>query len=151
MRTKKYITLILLLLGVVAAHSQERRKEIRIDFRVNVTTIDSTYSDNAANLKDIINYLQFINSDSTITILEVSFCGAASPEGSDQLNRKLALGRLTSLEKVVRQEVEIPDSIISRNDSYIPWDYLKELIEARNMPYKSEILEILNEDGQLVD
>ena len=151
MRTKKYITLILLLLGVVAAHSQERRKEIRIDFRVNVTTIDSTYSDNAANLKDIINYLQFINSDSTITILEVSFCGAASPEGSDQLNRKLALGRLTSLEKVVRQEVEIPDSIISRNDSYIPWDYLKELIEVRNMPYKNEILEILNEDGQLVD
>ena len=113
MRIKKYyIALILLLLGVVAAHSQERRKEIRIDFRVNVTTIDSTYSDNAANLKDIINYLRFINSDSTITILEVSFCGAASPEGSYQLNRKLAQGRLTSLEKLVRQEVEIPDSII---------------------------------------
>ena len=125
MRIKKYcITLILLLFGVGIAHSQERHTEICIDFRVNSIVIDSAYSDNAAHMQEMLEFLRTIRQDSTINIIEVSFCGAASPEGSYQLNRKLAQGRLSALEKFIRSEVDIPDSLITHNDSYIPWDYL---------------------------
>ena len=152
MRIRKYyIALILLMLGVGIARSQELRKEIRIDFRVNVTSIDSAYSDNAAHLRDIVNYLRQIKNDSTVAVLDVSFCGAASPEGSDQLNRRLARGRLTSLENLIRKKVDIPDSIISRNDSYIPWEYLKEQIEKSDLAHKDEVIAILDEESQLVD
>lgn len=99
MRIKKYcITLILLLFGVGIAHSQERHTEICIDFRVNSTVIDSAYSDNAVRMQEMLEFLRTIRQDSTINIIEVSFCGAASPEGSYQLNRKLAQGRLSALE-----------------------------------------------------
>lgn len=74
-------------------------------------TIDSTYSDNAARMREIITFLQNVRQDSTTHIAEVSFRGAASPEGSYQLNRKLARGRLSVLERLVRQEIDIPDSI----------------------------------------
>ena len=79
MRIKKYcITLILLLFGVGIAHSQESRTEICVDFRVNSTVIDSAYSDNAARMQEIIEFLRNIHQDSTINIVEISFCGAAS-------------------------------------------------------------------------
>ena len=152
MRIKKYcITLILLLFGVGVAHSQERHTEIRIYFRVNSTVIDSSYSDNATRMQEIIESLRAIRQDSTINIIEVSFCGASSPEGSYQLNRKLAQGRLSALEKFIRREVDIPDSLITRNDSYIPWDYLKSQIEDSGLIRKDEVIAILEEESLLVD
>lgn len=152
MRIKKYcITLILLLFGVGTAHSQERHTEICIDFRVNSTVIDSAYSDNAARMQEMLEFLRTIRQDSTINIIEVSFCGAASPEGSYQLNRKLAQGRLSALEKFIRSEVDIPDSLITYNDSYIPWDYLKSQIEDSGLIRKDEVIAILEEEARLVD
>ena len=112
MRIKKYcITLILLLFGVGIAHSQESRTEICVDFRVNSTVIDSAYSDNAARMQEIIEFLRNIHQDSTINIVEISFCGAASPEGSDQLNRELARGRLSALEKDSSSNMAITSSL----------------------------------------
>lgn len=152
MRIKKYcITLILLLFGVGVAHSQERHTEICIDFRVNSTVIDSAYSDNAVRMQEMVEFLRTIRQDSTINIIEVSFCGAASPEGSDQLNRKLAQGRLSALEKFIRSEVDIPDSLITYNDSYIPWDYLKSQIEDSGLIRKDEVIAILEEEARLVE
>ncbi len=152
MRIKKYcITLILLLFGVGVAHSQERHTEICIDFRVNSTVIDSAYSENAACMQEMLEFLRAIRQDSTINIIEVSFCGAASPEGSYQLNCKLAQGRLSALEKFIRKEVNIPDSLITYNDSYIPWDYLKSQIEDSELIRKDEVVAILEEETRLVD
>ena len=152
MRIKKYyITFIVLLFCVGFTYAQDRRTEILVDFRVNSTVIDSTYSDNAVRMQEIIDFLHNIRRDSTINIVEVSFCGAASPEGSDQLNRRLARGRLTALENLVRKEVDIPDSLITRNDSYIPWNYLKKQIEDSDIIRTDEVIAILNESSLLVD
>ena len=148
---KLQMLLIVLLLCGFLAHAQEGHKEIRVDFRVNRTVIDTLFSENATHVHEIVDYLNAIRQDSTITILEVSFCGAASPEGSYQVNRKLARARLESLEALVRSQVYIPDSVITRNDSYIPWEYLVSEIEASDMPYKQDILRILTEDAHLVD
>ena len=144
-RSKFWIVLTLLLFGVCFAHSQERRTEINVDFRVSSVVIDSAYLDNAAQMKIMKNFIQELRQDSTITLTHVSFCGVASPEGHDNLNRKLARGRLGALERLVRREVEIPDSIISYNDNYINWDYLKSNIEASDISFKAEVLQILEE------
>ena len=143
--------LLAFLLCALVARGQENRAEICIDFRVNKTNVDSSFSDNAVRVQEIISFLQDIRKDSTVRMVEVSFCGAASPEGSAQLNRKLAQGRLTALEQLVRQEVEIPDSIITRNDSYIPWDNLKSQIADSDLAHKEEVLAILAEETRLVD
>lgn len=143
--------LILLLFCTSLAHSQEYRTEVCFEFRVNSTTIDSAYSDNAARMREIITFLQNVRQDSTIHIVEVSFRGTASPEGSYQLNRKLAHGRLSALERQVRQEVDIPDSLITRDDNYIPWDYLKSQIERSDLQGRDSVLAILEEEALLTD
>ena len=148
---KKSITLILLLLSVQFVRSQKINTEICVDFRVNSAVIDSTYSANAVRMQEMVEFLHNICSDSTINIVEISFCGASSPEGSDQLNRKLAQDRLASLESFIRKEVDIPDSLITRYDSYIPWNSLKSQIRDSRLATKDEIIAILDEDTQLVD
>lgn len=145
------LILILLLFYTNIAQSQEYRTEMRIYFRVSSTTIDSTYSDNAARMREITTTLRNIKQDSTINIIEVSLCGAASPEGSYQLNRELARERLSSLEKLVRQQIDLPDSIITRTDSYIPWDYLKSQIEHSELQSREKAIAIIEEEARLVD
>ena len=102
-------------------------------------------------MQEMEEFLRTIRQDSTINIIEVSFCGAASPEGSYQLNRKLAQSRLSALEKFIRSEVDIPDSLITHNDSYIPWDSLKSQIEDSELIRKDEVIAILEEEARLVD
>ena len=129
--------------------AQEQRTEICVDFRVNSSVIDLNYSNNKEQINQIISFLKGVSNDTTIQLLEVSFCGAASPEGSYQINRRLANGRLSSLEKIVREHVYIPDSLITRNDSYIPWEYLKSEVEKSDIENKSAVISILEEEGTL--
>lgn len=131
-------------------HAQEYRTEVRIDFRVNSITIDSAYSDNAARMREIVTFLQNVRQDSTTNIVGVSFCGAASPDGSYQLNSKLARGRLSALERFVRQQVYIPDSLITRDDSYIPWNYLWSQVKKTDFRQRDKILSIIDEEPRLV-
>lgn len=81
-----------MLLGGNAAYSQESRSEIFVDFRVNSTQIDSTYGNNAERLQEITAVLQGILNDTTVNVLQLSFCGTASPEGSYQLNKNWRKG-----------------------------------------------------------
>ena len=132
------------------ASVKERSTEFRLYFRVGKAAIDSTYMTNNANLRDITTTLSDIRKDSAAHIMKLSFCGAASPEGSYQINRKLARKRLAALETFVRRQINLPDSVICRDDSYIPWDYLKAQVEKSNLPNKKEIVSIIEEEPRLV-
>ena len=152
MRIKKYcILLILLLFGACFAHSQENHTEICLDFRVNSMSIDSTYMDNAARIQEMVEFLRSLRQDSTLTVIKISFSGVSSPEGSYEINRKLAFGRLASLENIIRSEVDIPDSLVFRDDAYIRWDYLRSLVEHSDFSWKDEVMAILYEEARLVD
>lgn len=145
----KTILSALFLLNFSFLTAQEQRTEISVDFRVNVSSIDPNYSNNSQKINQIFSLLDEIQADPTVQLLELQFCGAASPEGSYQLNRRLANQRLSSLEKIIRSKVNLPDSIITRNDSYIPWEYLKSEVEASNLSNKEQIIQIIEEEGSL--
>ncbi len=152
MRAKSiYIALIFLLLGADLVHSQERNTEISVDFRVNSTHIDTSYRNNAERVSHLTSFLEQVQTDSTIHIVRISFCGAASPEGSYELNRMLAKGRMESIEKLVRSKIAIPDSIITYDDSYIPWEYLVSQISESEISHKREILSIIGGKSEIVD
>ncbi len=153
MEMKKISFLLVLwgLLGSSVLSAQEERSETFVDFRVNTTYIDPDYGDNAQRLAQITEFLRNMQNDSTVSLLSVSFCGTASPEGSYQLNKRLARGRLESLESAVRTKVSIPDSIISRIDEYIPWEYLSSMVAFSDLSHREEILMIINSEYRIVD
>lgn len=147
----KYCVMLLLSLCVSIAYSQNVQNEACVYFRVNSMAVDSSFLSNAAEMHEMVTFLHNIQQDSTISIVEVLLSGSASPEGSYQYNKKLAQGRLNSLEKIIRSEADIPDSIITRSDDYISWDYLKSQVEVSNLERRDEVIAILEEQPRLVE
>ena len=126
---------------------QTKRYGVSVDFRVNSTTIDSAYRDNAKALERIDSLYQALEQDSLEEIVAVEFCGTSSPEGSAVVNHRLSHGRLVALEKIVRKRFEIPQDIVAEVDHYIAWDHLITLVEKDdNLARRDEVLEILRSE-----
>ena len=138
------ILLLLLLCAWSVVSAKEHRTEIRLDFRLNSSIVEPSYSDNALQLQKIVDFIRQFENNPTLTLRSVSFCGSVSPEGTFDINSKLARARLNALETKIRAEVDIPESKITRNDSYISWEFLRRHIENSELPHRFEILEVLD-------
>ena len=124
---------------------EQTRTEMNIVFRVGRTNIDATYMDNAATLDRMVEWVNSVKDDSMVDIVSVEFCGAASPEGSSAINRRLSRERLAALENYLRSKIEIPENLIVRNDQYIPWDNLHKMVSESNLADKAAVLSILEQ------
>lgn len=148
-----------MLLGCIQVSGQESRKEVCVGFRVGNSDLDAAYGDNAARLSDVVSFLENVGKDNSIELVEVAFCGSASPEGGFTVNRRLAKERREALESYVRRRVTLPDSVVSRPEGFIAWERLAQLVEASDMPHKDEAVDVLrnvpeftyNNKGALVD
>lgn len=143
--------LTFMLLGAFPLHAQHATQEVCVDFRVGSMTLDSNYASNSERIAEIISFIQHIQQDSTLVLTEISFCGASSPEGSGQVNARLSKGRMQAIEKMVRQRVDVPDSLVTRNDHYIPWHSLAAMVEQSSLESRDEVLAILKEQGSQND
>ena len=121
---------------------------MNIVFRVGRTNIDATYMNNSESLSKMVDWVNSVRQDSLVDIVSVEFCGAASPEGSSAINRRLSRERLAALEKYLREKIDIPESIIVRNDQYIPWDSLYEMVSESDIADKDAVLEILKHEAK---
>ena len=145
------VSIILVFVCMMRANGQEiRRAEVGIDFRVNRVVLDTTYMNNAQRIQEIVDFVNFLQSERPYELQSVSFYGSASPEGSYQHNLRLARARLRTLEQWVRSRVEIPDSLITREETYIRWEFLKYEVAKSDLPQKEELLRILEEEAALV-
>lgn len=143
MHMRGLIVSAFMLLGCIQVFGQESRKEVCIGFPVGNSTLDTAYGDNAMRLSEVVSFLESVKKDSTLELVEVSFCGSASPEGGFAINRELAEKRRNSLERYVRERVSLPDGIISRPEGFIAWERLAELVEVSDMPHKEEAVDVL--------
>lgn len=154
-----FIVSVCMLIGCLQLYGQESRKEVSVVFRVGNGTVDESFEDNTERLSEIITFLKEVENDSTLHLVDVSFCGQASPEGTIAINRKLAAQRVASLERYVRGRVTIPDSVITRCEEFIAWERLAKLVDESDMPHKNEALDVLrnvpeftyNSKGALTD
>jgi hypothetical protein len=102
---------------------------------------------NADSLKRIVEWVDEAKRNKMLDLVSVEFCGAVSPEGSVRFNRWLSNARLEALEKYVRNLIEIPEDIIVRNDHYIAWSELDEMVSNSDMPNKDAILSIIRSEN----
>ncbi len=129
-----------------SAIAQESETEICIDFRVARGVIERDFNNNAERLEEIIRFLQEIKNSKDIRIMKVEFCGSVSPEGSSYFNQWLSRTRMETLERYVRDRIDIPDSLVAYDDKYIAWGQLKEMVkssEELDEDTRSRILQII--------
>ncbi len=133
------------------ASAQVSVLETFIDFRVNSSKVEPGFNDNANRLRLITDSLRHIADNGSVQISHVIFCGMASPEGSYEINKRLARERMQAVEKIVRGLVELPDSCVSYNADYIPWSHLAQMVNDSDISHKQEILSIIKGKSQIVD
>lgn len=143
---KRILLSIVAICAAVSVAAQEKRVETSISFHQGRSTIDLNHDNNREKLDRVVALLDSINSTGSVVLTSVEFSGAASPEGSAAINRRLSRQRLAAVEEYVRARVSIPEDKITRNDNYIAWDYLVEQIEASDIANKEEIIKIIRTD-----
>ena len=132
------------------AHADNQTTEFLIKFPVNSSTIQPALFDNAHQINSAVEFLNNVTNDPRVEIVSVSFCGAASPEGPYELNKKLANERLKAVEKLVRDQVSIPDGKVRYDDAYIPWNTLRQQIMESDISGKDEIIAIIDGPSEFV-
>ena len=137
--------LILFLLNVIPLSSQETKREFSIDFRRNSIEIDTLYNDNSQVIKELKEYISTLSQDTTIIISDLSLSAFASPEGTETINTRMVRGRLNAIENLVLNNIDIPDSIITRNKQHLSWRDLELMIQESNLYRKGDVLTIIDE------
>lgn len=122
----------------------------RLRYVVDVPEIDSTFVDNNQRITDMSEFLSEVRDDSTLTITGVKFRGTASPDGPYERNVWLSENRLRTFKELVRQYIDIPDSIIYANSTDIPWDEFRAAVDASDMSHRDEVLAIIDMEPELV-
>ena len=133
------------MLNVIPLSSQETKREFSVDFRMNSIEIDTLYNDNSQVIKDLKEYLTSLSQDTTITINNLSLSGFASPDGTDKINTRMVKGRLNAIENLVLSNINIADSIITRNEQHLSWNNLKLMVQESNLYRKGDVLTIIDE------
>lgn len=128
--------------------TEVKRDQMHIRYRVAKSYIDPSYMNNADSLAHIVEWIESVQRDTTVEIVSVEFCGAVSPEGSVRFNRWLSNARLETLERYVRSRIDIPEEIIVRNDHYIAWGELYDMVEQSDYENKDEILAIISSENR---
>ena len=141
--TKKIFWLVLLMACSCGFKVKADSKNFHISYVLDSISIDTTYLDNKARITEVREFLRNIRDDKSLKLDSIKFVGTASPDGYIERNEWLSRNRLEQFKRLVRREYDVPDSIIFRNDSFIPWERFRRGVEASDIPFREEVLEVL--------
>lgn len=130
----------------------EETTEVCLEFRVSRMRIDTAYASNDVRLRQILTMIRQAQADTTRILRRVTFCGAASPEGNCTINQRLSQGRMEAIARYVRSRIDLPDSIVTYDDAYIPWEWLSAEVRATasTIPCADDVLRIIGDSTLII-
>ncbi|MDR0961522.1 MAG: DUF3575 domain-containing protein [Mediterranea sp.] len=106
--------------------------------------LDLSFHNNRESMDKLMTVIRRIADDKTCKVAYVLLGGYASPEGSSTVNRALAGQRVKQLKRYVVQNSTLADSLVIDYNGGVNWQYLRQLVEASDLPEKREITEIID-------
>lgn len=118
-----------------------------LDFQVGRSALLPGYRRNPQELEKIQYAFEEIQNNKDVTIRGVFIEGYASPEGPSDLNERLARDRAYALKNYIVSTfgVDLPDKDIKVKWVAEDWDGLKVQVEASDLRYKDQVLQIIND------
>lgn len=160
------LLLVALLLLPVAASAQADNTittadtvGVKVYFRQGYSRLQPTFRENGIRLDEFMRRVSEMHSDSTARLNSIDIVAYASPEGPYTLNRKLARKRAENISAYLRGNMPfLSGSLFNVQPKGIDWDGLAAMVEASDMRYRAEVLNILRNipettyrNGKLVD
>ena len=82
--------------------------------------------------------------DPNIELSRIYVCGSTSPVGLWGDNVKLSQARTDNVAKYLQYSLDIPENKIIKESRNEDWDRLARMVEESDLPYKYEVLDIIN-------
>lgn len=154
---------LLLLLGCCRiGYGQERETadtlSVQVFFRQGYSILEPDYRDNGARLEAFAEQVRILRQDTLCRVKGIRIVGAASPEGITRLNERLSENRAKSIIAWFKDRLPFPEASFEVRSLGVDWERLTALVEASDMPYRDEVLDILRNtpewvirDGKVVD
>lgn len=132
---------------------------VKVYFRQGYSRLQPAFRGNGIRLDEFMRRVSEMHADSTARLNSIDIVAYASPEGSFTLNRKLARKRAENISAYLRGNMPfLSGSLFNVQPKGIDWNGLAAMVEASDMRYRSEVLNILRNvpettyrNGKLVD
>lgn len=162
MRKKLIVLLFFLLLTTSLSVAQESilldTVTVKAYFRQGHGTLDSLFRNNGSRLDSFARRLASFWTDTAYRIRSVRVVSGTSPEGSSKINKSLSERRGATIRSYLEKRGSLGDYAFEVKSRGVDWEGLTRLVEASNMPYRAEVLDILGNtpewvtrDGKIVD
>lgn len=160
------LLLVAMLLLPVAASAQANNTittadtvVVKIYFRQGYSSLQPAFRGNGIRLDEFMRRVSEMHADSTARLNSIDIVAYASPEGPYTLNKKLARKRAENISAYLRGNMPfLSGSLFNVQPKGIDWNGLAAMVEASDMRYRSEVLNILRNvpettyrNGKLVD
>lgn len=118
-----------------------------LDYAVGSSVIRPDFHDNYRELSKIRTALDTLLADPHAKIVSVELVGYASPEGSTELNDRLAMERAAALKNYLKANyTNLPAGLVTVRSGGEDWDGLRRLAAASAMRDKGAVLGVLDSD-----
>lgn len=132
---------------------------VKVYFRQGYSRLQPAFRGNGIRLDEFMRRVSEMHADSTARLNSIDIVAYASPEGSYTLNRKLARKRAENISAYLHGNMPfLSGSLFNVQPKGIDWDGLAAMVEASDMRYRSEVLNIFRKvpettyrNGKLVD
>lgn len=144
--------LLLLSAGSLAAQEALSRDTaaVKVYFRQGYATLDSMFRDNGSRLDSFARRLASFRADTAYRIRSVRVVSGASPEGSSKINTSLSERRAAAIRSYLEKRVSLGGYIFEVKSRGVDWKGLARLVGASDMPYREEVLDILENTPEWV-
>lgn len=147
MRKIRYALLALFLLLPALILAQEVRQDsVKVYFQQGRSKFDPMFQDNVWRLTEFSNKVKQLQSDSLARIERMQVIGSASPEGSQEVNRRLTHERAQSILDYLRPHLQFDEKNFEVVFNQLDWDFLASLVrDDEKVPDRDEVLRLIGE------
>lgn len=138
------MTLVVSALLSVAAFGQRAEERIDIFFTPGKATVDLSLYSNEEVITNFTILLDQLQSDTLVTITKIMIEGYASPKGDKNSNIRFSKLRSDAISKYILSGRESLSPLVESVGRGIAWEQLRELVIAKNITNKDEIVDIID-------
>lgn len=117
---------------------------VSVRFPVAKTVLDPDFLSNAKSLKDIEDAIRMVLDDEWAELGMIDIAGYASPEGNTKQNQQLSVGRAEALKAYIMDKFGFSEDRFNVTAGGEDWSGLRALVADSDMPYRNEILDIID-------
>jgi outer membrane protein OmpA-like peptidoglycan-associated protein len=123
--------------------TENRHGSISVLFEKGISVIDRGFADNNQKLVELVSSVRTLLDAGDTAIAAIVIAGFSSPEGSSEINDRLAEYRAIAVKEFLTKNSRVDPKVIRIFNAGADWDGLRELVEGSEHGWKQRALDII--------